>query len=79
MSDEPKLPDPADEWGPEVMLDVLRRQIRELEAEKIKIKALHHSDPEAAGRPLSADDNDHLRDVLLELQALRKMAEKIES
>ena len=78
MTDENSTENPGSEWTPAAMLSILQRQIRELEAVRVKIQAFHNSDPEAKGKPLSADDNPELMHVVLELRSLREIADNIE-
>jgi hypothetical protein len=77
-TDEIRPAELSTEWGPESILKILQRQIRELEAERVKIRALHNSDPTTKGKPLSAGDKPALLQVVLELQSLRKLAADIE-
>ena len=78
MSNENTSTSHRDEWTPVAMLGILQRQIRELEAVRVKIQAFHSSDPKAKGKPLSADDNPELMHVVLELRSLREIADNIE-
>jgi hypothetical protein len=45
---------------------------------RIKIQAFHNRDPDAKGKPISADDNPELMHVALESRALREIAVNIE-
>ena len=78
MTDEINSESSGADWTPAAMLSVLQRQIRELETVRVKIQAFHSSDPEAKGKPLSADDNPELMHVVLELRSLREIADNIE-
>jgi hypothetical protein len=61
--------DTGDEWTDEAILAALRQQVADLEETRERLKRNRETRP--------ADDNPELMDVILELRAIRKLADNV--